>query len=277
MRWFVIAIFAASAFALPGCATDRVTDSTVVQWYSLEEDIEIGTGVMEQSLAEFEQKGIQVDSDEELTAKVQAMVGRLAAVSHYPPPELPWEAHLAEIGVVNAWCAPGGKIMVFRGLFDPKKGLVRTEDELAAVLGHEIAHATCRHVTREKSRTSTILVSFFPVYIAAALVGVGDLAQVAVSGGVSLYLPTYSRGQEREADEVGLTYMAKAGYDPRAAVALWKRASQREGDETSIFATHPKSGERAQNLEERLPEALELYEKAKAGGVPASSASAGTD
>ncbi len=252
-------------FVGAGCARDRVEDSVVMQWYDEEEDVEIGTGVMQQSLAEFQQKGIEYDTDQELTAKIREMVTRLAAVSHYP--EFPWEAHLAEVDIVNAWCAPGGKIMVFRGLFDPQKGLVRSEDELAAVLGHEIAHATCRHVTRGKSRENMILVFAFPVLIAGAVVGAGDLTQVAVGGGLSLYLPKYSRGQESQADAVGMIYMAKAGYDPRAAPRLWKRAAETQGDEASIFSTHPASGERAEALDEALPEALEIYEKTKGGGA----------
>jgi predicted Zn-dependent protease len=80
---------------------------------------------------------------------------------------------------------------------------------------------------------------------------------------VNLYFPTYSRGNETEADKIGLIYMAKAGYDPRVAVKLWKRAAKKKGNQVSIFASHPPSGARARTLQNMLPEAMNYYMAAR--------------
>jgi predicted Zn-dependent protease len=172
------------------------------------------------------------------------------------------------VDVVNAWCAPGGKVMVYSGLFDPKKGLVsRTkEDELAAVLGHEIAHATARHVSEALSRNFTILAVGQIAVSAISASGTGTLQNAfnrAIVEGINLYIPFYSRGNEAEADRIGIMYMSKAGYNPKAAVDLWYRACKKRGDPYSLYASHPSSCQRAKELESLLPSALAEYEKVK--------------
>jgi predicted Zn-dependent protease len=151
--------------------------------------------------------------------RVKKITAKIGAVSHYP--SFPYEAHVADVDIVNAWCAPGGKVMVYKGLFDPKKGLVAksSDDELAAVLGHEIAHATARHVSESLSRNFTIMAVGQIALSAIAASGSGTLQNAfnrAIVDGVNLYLPFYSRGNEAEADRIGIMYMAKAGYNPRA-------------------------------------------------------------
>ncbi len=249
-----------------GCAKDLVTGKTTMNWYGVDADVKIGQDVLNQQIGALKKKHKNVDApkDKEELNRLRGIVARIGPVTHYP--QFPYEVHLADVEVVNAWCAPGGKMMVFTGLWNPEKGFVEKDNdaELAAVLSHEIAHANARHVTEMVSRGQTL-----SIITTAAMVGVGAGAgsqaanafgQVA-SLGFNIYFPTYSRENEAEADRIGLIYMAKAGYDPRVAVTLWERAAKKKGDNTSIFASHPSSGARAEALKEMLPEALPYYEE----------------
>lgn len=237
---------------------------TFYNFYSKQSDVKIGEYVMAQQLETFDDEDISVDSSKyaSLRSRVQGIVNRLARVSDEP--SFPYEVHIIdEPNIINAYCLPGGKIGVFTGLFDSHKGLVslNNNDEWAAVLGHEIAHATMRHVTRRIStlRTFGFIGSLASIGIGA---GVGSEAQqlfdTIFNVGSNLFLPGYSRKYEKEADQVGLYYMTKAGFNPQAAVTVWKRAASYGGTnskKTHFFASHPASGVRAKNLEKFLPDA----------------------
>lgn len=251
--------------AASGCAHDYVTGKSSYNWYKLQDDVKMGNQVLSAQLQSFDKQKVTVDAPEDKaeTQKLQAMVNRLAKVSHLP--DLPYEVHLADAPVVNAWAAPGGKMMVYSGLWDPKKGLVvkGNDNEIAAVLAHEISHVTARHVTESLSQNMTVALAGA---VASSAIAAGGSAQGSnlfsqvFSTGYNVYAPSYSRKNESEADTIGLFYMAKAGYDPRAAITVWKRASQKKGDAGSIFASHPSSGERAKNLGKYLPQALAIYQ-----------------
>ncbi|MBI2083855.1 MAG: M48 family metallopeptidase [Deltaproteobacteria bacterium] len=248
------------------CAKDAVTGKKTYNWYGLNDDIKLGQQVIHQQLRALKKKkkAIDEEADPEMTRLIREITGKIAAISHFP--NFPYETHYADLDIVNAWCAPGGKVMVYSGLFNPKEGLVtRSEkDELAAVLGHEIAHATARHVTESLSRNMSLAVIGQAAAIAVGTTGSGivqDLFQKVISKGIDVFIPAYSRKSESEADQIGLFYMAKAGYNPKAAVDLWYRACKRRGDKTSLFASHPGSCERAKNLEKLLPQAMEEYQK----------------
>lgn len=255
-------------FTVIGCARDLVTGKKSYNWYSVDQDAKFGNEVIAAQLKALDKKSKKVDAkaDPKMTQKVREITRKIAAVSHYPT--FPYEAHYAEVEVANAWAAPGGKVMVYSGLFDPKKGLVgkNNDDELAAVLGHEIAHATARHVTEALSRNFTIMVAGQIALSAIAASGAGAIQNAfsrAIYEGVNLYIPFYSRSNESEADRIGILYTAKAGYNPRAAVDLWYRACKKRGDIYSLYASHPSSCSRAKNLEKLLPEAMVEYERAK--------------
>ncbi|MCB1214271.1 MAG: M48 family metallopeptidase [Deltaproteobacteria bacterium] len=251
------------------CSKDPVTGKKSYNWFNRQQEIALGEKVLASQLKAFKQaqegenkKPVSIDEDEEQLKRLRRIVHRLAKVSHVP--DFPYEVHLADSPVVNAWCAPGGKIMVYRGLWDKEKGLVKkdNEDEIAAVLAHEIAHATSRHVTESLSTHITIGLagSVATTAIGEAHQDLGDIFSTVFVVGYTIFVPTYSRRHESEADRVGLFYMAKAGYDPRAAVRLWQRAAQRKNPKaSSIFASHPPSGKRAKDLEKYLPMAMELY------------------
>ena len=257
-----------SLLLIASCAKDLVTGKTTLNYYDIKKEPQIGSYVLLTQTKEFKGKGKKMDAEADKAEyeRIKRIVARIAAVSHYP--NFPYEAHLAEVDVVNAWCAPGGKIMVYTGLWDPQKGLVKKgdDDQLAAVLAHEIAHATARHVTESNSRNVTIAMAGAAAQTAIAAGGSSfgaDLFGQFFSNGMNLYVPSYSRKNEYEADKLGLYYMADAGYDPRAAVELWKKAATKKKDKTSIYASHPASGDRTKALEKLLPEAIERYDKAK--------------
>ncbi len=254
--------------AFSSCSRDYVTGKSSYNWYSIDQDVSLGKEVLASQMSSFQKgssngKPVAVDVDQKQLARLQNIVDRIARVSHLPT--LPYEVHLAELPVANAWAAPGGKIMVYSGLWDPKTGLVApdNDDELAAVLSHEIAHATARHVTESISTQMTLGVAGTLASTAIGATGSSmgqNLFGQAFSMGQNIYVPSYSRKNEYEADKIGLFYMAKAGYDPRAAVEVWKRAAVKKGGASSIFASHPASGERAKTLEFYLPQAMEIYQ-----------------
>lgn len=261
-------LLALLALFFSGCAKDLVTGKTTLNYYDLKNEPKLGEQVLKAQATALKKNKKDLDSEKNRAEliRIRAIVERIAKVSHYP--DFPYEVHLADVDIVNAWCAPGGKIMVYEGLWDPKKGLVEkgNEDQLAAVLAHEIAHATARHVTEALSRAMTISMVGAAVQTAIAAGGYQQGSNTfgeIFSQGMGIYLPAYSRNNEFEADEIGFMYMAKAGYDPREAVKLWEKAAKQKKDYTSIYASHPSSGTRAKRLKELLPQAMKLYEQSK--------------
>jgi len=259
-----VSIFA--VLLLTGCtAIDAVTGQKTRNFYSLQEDVKLGSQVYGQTIDAMRKQGVPVNADRARVGQLQQMVKRIGAVSDLP--DLPYEVVLIQTNVVNALAAPGGKIMVYEGLWDPKKGLARDEDEIAAVIAHEIAHVNARHSTEAMTRAmpANLITTFGLAFTAGTKYE--QVAQVAATAGMfwhnGMYMTRYSRENETEADSIGMMYMAKAGYDPRAAVRIWERAAQhRTGQDpaASIFSTHPADNVRLQNLRARLPEALRVYQ-----------------
>ncbi|QHI68398.1 M48 family metallopeptidase [Tichowtungia aerotolerans] len=260
---FVGLIFSA---VLVGCSTiDPVTGLQTRNMYSLDQDVGIGSKVYDQTLEEMRARGVPINEDRARVAQLQGMVNRISAASDLP--DLPYEVSLIQTNIVNAMAAPGGKIMVYEGLWDPEKGLTKDDDEIAAVIAHEIAHVNARHSTEAMTRSLPVNILATVGVIAAKDTDYEQFAQIVAAGGLFLYngiwMTRYSRENEMEADAVGMMYMAKAGYDPRAAIRIWERASQqRTGEDpaASIFSTHPPDAARLAALRARLPEALRIYQ-----------------
>ncbi|MGA0838319.1 MAG: M48 family metallopeptidase [Pseudomonadales bacterium] len=176
-----------------------------------------------------------------------------------------WEVRVFDDAAVNAFALPGRKIGVYRGLLD----VATTADQLAAVIGHEIAHVTARHANERVSTQSLASSGLQVVQIAT---GTGSPAQQELFGllglgaQVGLILP-FGRAQETEADLLGLDYMANAGFDPRASVALWRSMSRIGGERPPDFlSTHPSSSARIAELEARMPAALRRMESSRSAG-----------
>ncbi|MFL2981045.1 MAG: M48 family metallopeptidase [Methylophilaceae bacterium] len=179
--------------------------------------------------------------------------------------EWKWEINVEDNEEVNAYCMPGGKIMVFSGLVEKTNA---TDDELAAVIGHEIVHALREH-GRERMSTALIQqvgIIGFAAYIANKGTRVStDAAVQAVALGTTLFfaLPN-SREQEREADKMGLELMALAGYNPMAAVSLWRKMNElSEFNMPEFLSTHPSNENRIKDLTEHAKKINHLYEENK--------------
>ena len=170
-----------------------------------------------------------------------------------------WEFNLVESDVPNAWCMPGGKVVFYTGILP----YTQTEAGIAVVMGHEIAHAVARHGSERMSQG--MLFEMGGIALSEAIKTKPALTQTLYSQAynigteVGVALP-FSRKHELEADEMGLIFMAMAGYDPREAVAFWKRMSQQGGSGgPEIFSTHPVDSRRIAELEKMMPKALQYY------------------
>ncbi len=229
--------------ALGACAVNPVTGQREISFISEQRELTIG---QQQYLPSQQGQGGELSVDPQLSAYVQEVGNRLAAVSDR---QLPYEFVVLNNSVPNAWALPGGKIAVNRGLLVE----LNSEAELAAVLGHEIVHAAARHGAQAMERG--MLLQGAMVVGAIAVQG-SEYADYAVGGaqlGAQLLTQRYGREAERESDAYGIRYMTKAGYDPAAAISLQEtfvRLSQGQGSSNwldGLFASHPPSQERVQN------------------------------
>jgi predicted Zn-dependent protease len=213
-----------------------------------------------QLIAEERQKGA-LNRNSVQVSRVRTITSRLIReVPTFRPDaqQWKWETNVLSSVEVNAWCMPGGKIAVYTGLIEK---LQITDDELAAVLGHEMAHALREHA-RERASEQAIAGSL--ISVGSALLGVGDLGQ---KGAAYAYmglvgLPN-SRTHETEADRIGVELAARAGYDPRAAISLWQKMGQIGGGPTIKFlSTHPSREDRMSDLSVYSQRVMPLYEQA---------------
>lgn len=249
-----------------GCATtDFVTGKETQNIYSLAEDVQLGKEFYAETLAELKKEDSPVNQDPARVALVKEITGNITAVANIT--NLPYEVtYVGDPEIVNAYAFPGGHVMVFEGLWDPKEGLVQTVDELAAVVAHEVAHVNCRHSTEAMTREMLPNLLLAGGMVWAEIEEDEDLQ--LLFGGLmlvhdGLIVTRYSRVDELEADRVGMLYMAKAGYDPAAAPRVWERlagASDNQVEKVlSIFSTHPRDYKRVKELRKHLPEAQALY------------------
>ncbi|MDR2212881.1 MAG: M48 family metallopeptidase [Pseudomonadales bacterium] len=171
-----------------------------------------------------------------------------------------WEVNVLQSDELNAFCMPGGKIMFYSGLIQT---LNLSDDEIAIVMGHEIAHALREH---SREQMSQALVAQGVIGIGASLFGLGQgSTQLAATGYQALIATSFSRGDEAEADRIGLELAARAGYDPRAGVTLWQKMINASGGSAppQILSSHPASANRIQEIQSLLPSVMPLYEAAR--------------
>ena len=240
------ALLALHALLLGACESAPVTGRNQLILLPESQDAELGLQAYRQIRSEE-----RVSRDAALNRRVQEVGRRIAAVSGQP--DWDWQFTVFDNDEPNAFALPGGKVGVYSGLFK----VARSDDQLATVLAHEVGHAIARHGAERMSQ------QMLAQGLGAAAVGSGinpgyvQLASQAATLGIIL---PYSRTQESEADEIGLMLMARAGYDPRAAVELWQNFQALGGGRPPEFlSTHPSEGTRIERLEELMPEALEVY------------------
>ncbi|EHP38927.1 peptidase M48, Ste24p [Cupriavidus basilensis OR16] len=236
--------------------------------------------IEQQASQEYEQLKEEAQAKKTLAGDNNPQLVRLRAIAKRILPQTPrwnerakqwkWEVNLINSKQVNAFCMPGGKIAFYSGLLDQLK---LTDDEVAMVMGHEIAHALQEHA-RERAAKSEI--TNLGANVISQLFGFGNLGNMALGTGAQLLTLRFSRSDETEADLVGMDIAARAGYDPRAAVSLWQKmgaVSQTSAQSGSEFlSTHPSGRTRIAELEKHLPEVLPLYARAidsSVGKLPA--------
>ena len=198
---------------------------------------------------------------------LQRVGKRISQVANKP--NFNWEFKLIESPEKNAFCLPGGKVAVYTGIMP----ILKNEAGMAAVLGHEVAHATLRHGGQRL--TANLGTQLGVLVLGQILTGKDNsnrqliLAALGIGAQVGVILP-FSRSNEAEADEIGLRYMARAGYDPHEAPLLWERfGASEKGGPPAFLSTHPSSQSRQEELEKQLSSVLPTYEKSPRYGLGA--------
>jgi predicted Zn-dependent protease len=257
------AALALALVALSGCATVPYTNRSQFIMMSEADDLRLGAAAYQQVLSKE-----RVTRDPRLTEPVQRVGRRIAAAADKP--DYQWEfVVIDDPAQANAFCLPGGKVAVYTGIFP----IAQDEGGLATVIGHEVAHALARHGAERMSTGMALQAAGVAVAIAAG--GQSAATQQAVMSAyglgaqVGVALP-FSRSQESEADRIGLILMAKAGYDPEAALGLWQRMAQHAGGKgpPTWLSTHPTEGTRLQDIRTWIAEARQYFRPPPAPDAP---------
>jgi predicted Zn-dependent protease len=240
---FIIAFILSMIFL--GCSSSTpYTNRSQLMLISEDQEIQMG----EKGYREFLQKA-KISTDKEQTKRVERIMARIAKAANKP--DYKWEIHLVEDKQVNAWCMPGGKMVVYTGLLP----LAKNDDQLATVISHEVAHALARHGAERLSQQQMVglvqqlgaiaVATKAPSYTGAFNTAYGYAATLGVM------LP-YSREHEYEADEIGLYLMHKAGYNIDEAIAFWENMKQLKKGEAppEFLSTHPNDQHRIERLKQ---------------------------
>ncbi len=267
MRCFSVIVGNAALMTLIiSCATAPVTGRHQLNLISSGEEMRLG-------LTSFDQlkTNTPISHDPAANAMVQRVGKRIAAVASKDMPNAQWEFVVFDSKEANAFCLPGGKVGVYSGILS----ITKDDAALATVLGHETGHAVAHHGAERMSEAMLLQTGgeFLNNAVSAKDPAWQKAAMTAYGLGTELgrELP-HSRAQESEADHIGLVYMARAGYDPKEAVAFWQRFmefNKQQGDSQSSFfgkflRTHPLDEVRIKQLQQWLPEAESEYAKSKA-------------
>lgn len=272
MKKFLLVLISITAMQLAGCATTTKSSVSGVerkQFMMLsEQQVEtMSAQSYVQTLKEAKDKK-KLNTNSTQLARVRDISNRLIAHTGTFRPdarEWKWEINVEENDQVNAYCMPGGKIMVYTGLINK---LNATDDELAAVIGHEIAHALREHGRERMSIAAVQQMGIAGLAVLASTSKSKNAAALGVQGaalGANLFfaLPN-NREQEREADRIGLELSARAGFNPNAAISLWQKMSAQGGDKPPEFlSTHPSNENRIADLRGLVPSVMPLYEATK--------------
>ena len=171
-----------------------------------------------------------------------------------------WEVNLIGANQINAFCMPGGKIAFYSGILTELK---LTDDEVAMVMGHEIAHALREHARERMGKNAA---TGLGASLLSQVFGLGDIGQTVTQYGAQLLTLKFGREDESEADLVGMELAARAGFNPRAGISLWqKMGAANKGAPPEWLSTHPSGNARIAQMEANLPQVMPLYERAKSG------------
>jgi predicted Zn-dependent protease len=260
----------AAALLLAGCQAVNTTSGSAVgverkqymfSMLSTEQVNQMYAQSYQQTMTEASSKKV-LDTSSATARRVDAVAKRLIAkapIFRADAAQWQWQVALIRSDELNASCGPGGKIIVYSGLVEK---LQLTDDEIAAVMGHEIAHALREHGREAMSKAYGVELA---KQGAGAFLGLGAesmaLADAAVQYGMTL---PNSRSNENEADLIGLELAARAGYNPNAAISLWQKMSQaNDGAPPEFMSTHPSSSTRISSLQAAIPKVMPLYQQAR--------------
>ena len=271
------------AAVLVSCGTTNTVPITGRQQKLMVNDGEV-LGLSTQQYQEF-MKTAKLSTDANKTAMVKRVGQNLAnAVVNYlnanglqnDVQNYKWTFNLVQDKQVNAWCMPGGLIVVYEGILP----VTQDEASLAIVLGHEIAHAVARHSAEQMSTQMRQQYGLQIGSVVAGALGMGQntqsIVQAIAAQGFNFKNLKYSRDHENEADHMGLIFAAMAGYDPQVAITFWQRMAAQSSNQTSEFLSdHPSDATRIKNIQGWMPEALKYY-KPKAATTKASAAKTST-
>jgi predicted Zn-dependent protease len=264
MKFTPILTLLVATAALVACQSTPVTGRKQLMLVSEQQAIDASTQAYSQTLQPIAKQG-KLNDNPALKARVDNITARLIpqAIRYRPETEAwDWQVNVIDDPkTLNAWCMAGGKMAIYTGIIDQLK---LTDDEIAQVMGHEIAHALAKHTAE---RMSVAVAQQTALQIGAAILGTGSLgSQVALQAAaaattVGVQLPN-SRSQESEADRIGIELAARAGYDPHAAVTLWQKMTQATGGagKSDFLSTHPASEKRMEALAQLIPQMMPYYE-----------------
>lgn len=250
IRWTIVGGVVALLVGV-GCNTVPVTGRQQFNILSSGQEMQLGFGEFDKM-----KQQVPVSKDPKLTALVEKVGKRVAAVASPDMPGAQWEFVVFESKEANAFCLPGGKVGVYTGILP----ITQTEEGLATVIGHEVAHAVARHGGERMSQAQALQIAGALGSAATAKTKYGEMFNqlYAPASQVAVALP-HNRAQESEADHIGLIYMARAGYRPEASVEFWQRFSdfnKKSGNQSPWFLrTHPLDEARIAQLKEWMPEA----------------------
>jgi len=223
----------------------------------------------QQTLGDADSKGALAPDDFPQLKRLRAIANKLIPFTAQWNPDSrkwKWEVNLIGSKQINAWCMPGGKIAFYTGILDQLK---LNDDEVAMIMGHEMAHALREH---SRERLAKSKATGMGLSVASQLLGLGQLGDVAANLGTQLLTLKYGRDDETEADLVGLEIAARGGFKPEASVQLWKKMLSATGGgkgQLAFLSTHPSGNNRIQELEANLPKVAQLYAQATQGRDPA--------
>jgi len=252
------------------CSRNAITGRNQLSLVSETEIQNMAQSQYRQFLSESKVVSASQSRDAEMVKRVGSRIAN-AVTSYYKQKGLAnelsgykWEYNLVNNNDVNAWCMPGGKIVVYTGLLP----ITQNEAALAVVVGHEVAHAIAKHGSERMSQG--LIQQLGGAALSVALSSKPQQTQAlfmqayGVGSAVGFTLP-HSRNQEYEADQLGLIYAALAGYNPREAIPLWQRMQAAGGGNKppEFLSTHPAEGNRIERLQEQMPEALKYYKPIK--------------
>ncbi|HEU4375724.1 MAG TPA: M48 family metallopeptidase [Telluria sp.] len=257
----------APAYAQQAQVQDGIAVKPLSKWRYLEPQAAVDEQASQQYaglMAQAQQKGALIPATHPQVVRLRAIAKRIIPSATRWNPEAAnwkWQVNLLNSSQVNAFCMPGGRIAFFTGIINKLK---LTDDEIAAVMGHEIAHALREHGRDRQVKTTGAGVASSVIGAAISAYTGYDVRGLANTAG-QLYVLKFSRDEEREADLVGLDIAARAGYDPRAGIALWNKmaALDKNGAPIEILSTHPGGENRIQQIQSHMNVLLPLYARSK--------------